>query len=99
MKYDRYSTLDDMGLVVEHDLRQYQSRAECLCRYLSQNLPDFIQRQRENTFAYMYVPLRRRVNIQIIFKHSQQQPFFCNQASLDQIKNSDFTFYNSETRK
>ena len=67
MKYDRYSTLDDMGLVVEHDLRQYQSREECLCRYLSQNLPDFIQRQRENTFANMYVPLRRRYKYTINF--------------------------------
>ena len=26
---DRYSTLDDMKLAVKHDLRQYQSRAEC----------------------------------------------------------------------
>ena len=32
MKYDRYSTLDDMKLVAGCDLQQYQRRAECLCR-------------------------------------------------------------------
>ena len=55
MKYDRYSTLDDMRLVAGCDMQQYQRRAECLCRRPSLKFTRFQCWTTRKHFRYMSV--------------------------------------------
>ena len=69
IEYDRYSTLDDMKLAVEHDLRQHQSRAECPCRCPCLKIFQISMLDNAKTLSLIFTPsCDDGPNIQILFK-------------------------------
>ena len=73
-EYDRYSTLDDMKLVVEHDLRQYQSRAECLIVALLSKFSRFSIQDNAKTLSLICTPsCDDELKIRIVFEDSQRK--------------------------
>ena len=56
IEYDRYSTLDDMKLVVEYDVRRYHCRAERLCRCPCQKIFQISMLDNAKTLSLICLP-------------------------------------------
>ena len=74
-EYDRYSTLDDMKLVVEHDMRQYQRRAECLIVALLSKFSRFSIQDNAKTLSLICTPVARHYKCSISFWDYQVEPY------------------------